>query len=59
MLFHGAPGVGKTTLIKAIARQLYGTNYGIHVIEINASDENGVEVIRDRVNSFVRSENLL
>ena len=59
MLFHGAPGVGKTTLIKAIARQLFGANYSLYVIEINASDENGVEVIRERVNSFVRSENLL
>ncbi|GBC68759.1 DNA polymerase III subunit gamma/tau [archaeon HR01] len=57
MLFAGPPGTGKTATAHAFARDLYGPNYisdGLF-IEINASDERGIDVIRERVKTYARS----
>jgi replication factor C small subunit len=55
MLFAGPAGVGKTTSSIAIARELYGEGWEEHFLELNASDERGIDVIRDRVKSFART----
>jgi replication factor C small subunit len=55
MLFAGPAGVGKTTSAIAIARGLYGEAWEEHFLELNASDERGIDVIRDRVKSFART----
>lgn len=53
MLFYGPPGTGKTTTILAIARKLYGNkNMGSMVLELNASDDRGIDVIRDQIKTF-------
>jgi replication factor C subunit 2/4 len=53
LLFHGPPGTGKTTTILAVARALYGpTLYKDRILELNASDERGISVIRDKVKVF-------
>ncbi|KAJ2584664.1 Subunit of heteropentameric Replication factor C (RF-C) [Coemansia sp. RSA 1836] len=52
LLFYGPPGTGKTTTILAIARKLYGKNLGSMVLELNASDDRGIEVIRDQIKTF-------
>ena len=55
MLFAGPAGVGKTTSAIAVARELYGEDWREHFLELNASDERGIDVIRDRVKSFART----
>jgi replication factor C small subunit len=56
MLFAGPPGVGKTATAHAFARDLYGPNYMEDgwFVEINASDERGIQTIRDKVKMFAR-----
>jgi replication factor C subunit 3/5 len=58
LLLHGSSGTGKTSTIYACARELYGENYDIMVLEINASEERGIEVIRGKVKNFVMNKNL-
>jgi replication factor C small subunit len=55
MLFAGPAGVGKTTSALAIARELYGDDWEEHFLELNASDERGIDVVRDRIKSFART----
>lgn len=52
LLFYGPPGTGKTTTAHAIARELYGDKYGPMVLELNASDDRGIDVIREQVKRF-------
>ena len=55
MLFAGPAGVGKTTASIAVARELYGEEWAEHFLELNASDERGIDVVRDRIKSFART----
>ena len=58
-LFHGPPGVGKTSVALLIARSLYGeNNYKDKILELNASHERGIKVIRKQVKDFVNSKGL-
>ena len=51
LLFSGAPGVGKTTLAKILIHQLNVNDYD--VLEINASRENSVDSVREKITNFV------
>jgi replication factor C small subunit len=53
LLFSGAPGVGKTTLAKILINELGVNEYD--VLEINASRENSVDTIRDKITGFVQT----
>lgn len=53
LLFSGAPGVGKTTLAKILINELEIDEYD--VLEINASRENSVDTIRDKITGFVQT----
>jgi len=52
LLFHGPPGTGKTSTILALANQLFGANFASMVLELNASDARGIDVVRDEIQSF-------
>jgi replication factor C small subunit len=53
-IFAGPPGTGKTTAALCLARDLYGEGYREHVMELNASDERGIDVVRETVKTFAR-----
>ena len=55
LLFAGPAGTGKTTAAHALAHDLYGENYRQYMLELNASDERGINVIREKVKEFARS----
>jgi replication factor C small subunit len=55
LLLVGPAGVGKTTSILALAQDLYGPSYRNYILELNASDERGINVIRDKVKNYART----
>jgi replication factor C small subunit len=58
LLFAGPAGVGKTTLSLVIAKQLFGENWRQNTLELNASDERGIDVVRVKVKDFARTRSL-
>ncbi|QKF94032.1 replication factor C small subunit [Fadolivirus algeromassiliense] len=59
LLFYGPPGSGKTSTITAAAKELYGKYFPFMVMELNASDDRGIEVVRNKIKQFVMSKNVL
>ena len=55
-IFAGPPGTGKTTAALCLAHDLYGPGYQEHLMELNASDERGINVIRETVKTFARTK---
>lgn len=56
LLFYGSSGSGKTTTIIACARRLYGKHYKSMILELNGSDDRGINVIRDQIKEFAGTE---
>ncbi len=54
MLFAGPAGTGKTTCAIAFARELYGDNWKDYFIEINASDDRGIDTVRETIKGYAR-----
>jgi replication factor C small subunit len=58
LMFAGPAGVGKSTLALIIARAFFGENYRDNFLELNASDERGIDVVRVKVKDFARTKAL-
>ncbi len=56
MLFAGPPGTGKTTSAIALAKDLYGDSWKQNFMETNASDERGINVVREKIKDFARTK---
>ena len=57
-LYAGPAGVGKTSLILVVAKELYGDSWQDNVLELNASDQRGIDVVRNEVKNFARTKSL-
>jgi replication factor C small subunit len=55
LLFAGPAGTGKTTCAIALAKELYGEGWKQNFIELNASDERGIGIIRGKIKDFART----
>jgi len=58
LLFAGPAGTGKSTLALIIVKELFGSSWKENYLELNASDERGIDVIRQKVKDFARTKAL-
>lgn len=58
MLLYGPPGTGKTSTILAVARQIYGNGYKNMTLELNASDERGIDIVREQIQDFASTKRI-
>jgi replication factor C subunit 3/5 len=58
LLLYGPPGTGKTSTILAVARQIYGKALQNMTLELNASDERGIDVVRQQIQDFASTRSV-
>src|SRR3989338_7647986 len=56
LIFAGSPGVGKTTLALIIARDMFKENWRENFLELNGSDDRGINVVRETIKDFARTK---
>lgn len=58
LLFAGPAGTGKSTLALIIVKEIFGKNWRENYLELNASDERGINVVREKVKNFARTKSI-
>ncbi len=58
LLFAGPAGTGKSTLALIVVKELYGESWKENYLELNASDERGINIVREKVKNFARTKSL-
>jgi len=58
LLFAGSAGIGKSTLALVIGRELFGETWKNNFLELNASDERGIDIVRVKVKDFARTKSI-
>lgn len=56
LILSGMPGIGKTSSILCLAHALLGENYRLGVLELNASDDRGIDVVRNKIKAFAQTK---
>ncbi|OMJ89787.1 hypothetical protein SteCoe_7960 [Stentor coeruleus] len=59
LLFYGPPGTGKTSTILAVAKEMYGKNFSSMSLELNASDDRGINVVREQIKNFASTQQIM
>jgi replication factor C small subunit len=58
LMFSGPAGTGKSTMAIVVAKQMYGETWRQNFLELNASDERGIDIVRNKVKNFARTRAL-
>ena len=58
LIFAGPPGVGKTTAAICLAMEMIGENWRDHFLELNASNDRGISIIREDIKDFARTQSI-
>ena len=58
LLFYGSPGTGKTSTILSIAKEIYGSNSRLMVMKLDASDDRGINSVREDIKGFAEKSNM-
>lgn len=58
LLFYGCPGTGKTSTILALAKEIYGDNIRLMVLKLDASDDRGINSVREDIKGFAEKTNM-
>lgn len=56
IMFAGRQGTGKTAMTTALARAIYGDQWKQNLLELNASDDRGIDVVREEIKNFARTD---
>jgi replication factor C small subunit len=58
LMFAGPAGTGKSTLALVVVKELFGESWKDNYLELNASDERGINIVREKVKSFARTKSI-